>query len=58
MIRYIQRRDNNGVETVDEFPFKSKEERKEARRCLNEYRVSDPYANYYMSQKACKDWND
>ena len=56
--RYIQRRDSNEVETVDQFDYNTKEERKEAKRCLNEYRISDPYANYYMSQKSCKDWND
>ena len=50
---YIQRKDSNGVETVDEF-----ETRKEARAMVIEYRISDYSAEYYLSQRACKDWND
>ncbi len=52
-LRYIQRKDENGLETVDEF-----ETYTEAREMVKEYRMSDPYANYYISQRACKDWND
>jgi hypothetical protein len=47
---------NFGLETVDEFPYNNKEERKEAKRCLNEYRISDPSANFYMSSRPCKEW--
>ncbi len=50
---YIQRKDANGVETVDQF-----ETRKEARAMVIEYRISDYSAEYYLSQRACKDWND
>jgi hypothetical protein len=50
---YIQRKDSYGLETVDEF-----ESYKEAREMVKEYRMSDPYAHYYMSQRACKDWNE
>tara|TARA_B100001179_G_scaffold208877_1_gene174394 strand:- start:614 stop:793 length:180 start_codon:yes stop_codon:yes gene_type:complete len=56
--RYIQRKDAQGVETVDEFAFNNREERKEAKRCLNEYRIADTSASYYLSQRACKDWNN
>ena len=35
---YIQRKDSNGLETVDEF-----ETRKEARAMLKEYKLSDRY---------------
>jgi hypothetical protein len=48
---YIQRKDCNGLETVDEF-----ETRKEARAMLVEYRLSDPSAHYYLSQRCCKGW--
>jgi hypothetical protein len=55
---YIQRKDSNYLETVDQFPYNNKEERTEAKRCLNEYRLSDNAGNYYFSQRACKDWNN
>ena len=47
-----------GVETVDEFDYNTKEERKEAKRCLNEYRTSDTYNNYYLSQRCTKEWSE
>jgi len=50
---YINRKDNYAnIETVDEFA----EGRKYAKEMLNEYRLSDPYAHYYISQRPCKDW--
>jgi hypothetical protein len=52
---YINRKDcYNNLETVDEFT----EGRKYATEMLKEYRLGDPSAHYYMSQKACKDWHD
>lgn len=48
---YIQRKDGGYLETVDEF-----ETRKEAKEVLQEYRLSDPYAVYYLSQRACEGW--
>jgi hypothetical protein len=48
---YIQRKDSNGLETVDEF-----ETRKEARAMLAEYRLSDPYGAFYLSSRCCKSW--
>lgn len=50
---YIQRNGDGCLETVDEF-----ETRKEARLMLVEYRISDPSAQYYMSQRACKEWRN
>lgn len=50
---YIQRRDQWQLETVDEFTT-----RKEARAMLIEYRISDPSAAYYLSQRPCKHWKD
>ncbi len=52
-MKYIQRKDSNGVETVDQC-----ETLKEARCLLNEYRLSDPYAEYYISQRATKEWRE
>ena len=52
-MKYIQRKDQYGLETVDQF-----ETYKEAREMVVEYRLSDPYAEYYISQRPCKDWND
>lgn len=48
---YIQRKGNGYLETVDEFTT-----RKEALAMLKEYRMSDPGAVYYLSQRACKGW--
>jgi hypothetical protein len=50
-MRYIQRRGNGYLETVDEFTTY-----KEARAMLAEYRMSDPSADYYISSRACKGW--
>ena len=52
-IKYINRKDNNGIETVDEFPTM-----REARKMLTEYRISDCSASYYISQRACNDWKE
>lgn len=49
---YIQRKDANPLETVDEFTT-----RKEARAMLVEYQLSDYAAVYYLSQRPCKDWS-
>lgn len=53
-MRYIQRKCafTKQLETVDQF-----ETRKEAREMLKEYRLSDNQGEYYISQRACKDWN-
>ena len=48
---YIQRRDQSGLETVDEF-----ETWKEARAMLAEYRISDPSGHYYASRRPCRAW--
>ena len=40
------------IETVDQF-----ETYKETKEMLKEYRISDPYDSYYISQRCCKDWN-
>lgn len=48
---YIQRKCDNYLETVDQF-----ENRKEAREMVKEYQLSDPYAFYYLSQRACQNW--
>ena len=48
---YIQRRDKNGLETVDQFATM-----KEAKAMLAEYRLSDSYGHYYISSRACKAW--
>lgn len=54
MAKYIQRKDHvfKTLETVDEF-----ETYKEAKAMVKEYRMSDPSAQYYISQRACKDWH-
>lgn len=56
--RYIQRRQGSELETVDEFEFNTREERKYAKDMLSEYQMSDPTAEHYLSTRPCKDWND
>jgi hypothetical protein len=48
---YIQRKSGGYLETVDAF-----DTIKEARAMLNEYRLSDSSAEYYLSRRACKAW--
>jgi len=48
---YIQRKGQGRLETVDEFPT-----RKEAMEMLEEYRISDPSAYFYLSTRPCKGW--
>lgn len=50
---YIQRKDHQTrqLETVDEF-----DTYKEARSMVKEYRLSDPWGDYYISSRACKAW--
>lgn len=50
-MQFIQRKDINGTETVDEFYTY-----KEARLMLAEYQLSDQYALYYISERACREW--
>lgn len=50
-MNYIQRKGDGYLETVDSF-----DNRKEAREALQEYRLADPYALYYISQRPCNDW--
>lgn len=52
-MKYIQRKGQGYLETVDEF-----ETFKEARAMLKEYRMSDPSAEFYISSRACKEWRD
>lgn len=50
---FIQRKDGRNLETVDEF-----DTRKEARAMLAEYRLSDRFADYYISARPCRDWKN
>ena len=50
---YIQRKGQGYLETVDEF-----ETLKEAKAMLGEYIISDYSAHFYISSRACKDWNN
>jgi hypothetical protein len=52
-IIYINRKDKNYRETVDEF-----EKYKEALKILKEYQISDCTADYYLSQRCCNNWRD
>lgn len=52
-IIYINRKDKNYRETVDEF-----EKYKEALKMLKEYQISDYTAYYYLSQRCCNNWRD
>ena len=53
---YINRKDSDGLETVDEFNEYCTFDY--ATSMLKEYRLSDPCAHYYISQRACKAWRE
>lgn len=48
---YVQRKDSQHLETVDEF-----ETLREARAMLAEYCMADPSAHYYLSRRPCRAW--
>jgi hypothetical protein len=50
---YVQRNGDGYLVTVDEF-----ETWMEGIRMLQEYRMSDRSARYYLSQRACNDWRE
>lgn len=50
---YIQRKGQGYLETVDEFTTW-----KEARDMLDEYRMSDPSGDFYLSSRPCRDWRE
>lgn len=52
-MRYINRFGDGYRETVDEFTTY-----REAIAMLKEYRIADPSANYWVSQRCCKGWKE
>lgn len=52
-MRYINRKGNGYLETVDEFDTP-----KEAQSMLSEYQLGDPAGHYYISQRACDNWKE
>jgi predicted kinase len=56
MTIYIQHKAGKDLETIDEMDVKTREDRKELRRLLTEYRMAMPYATIYSSRRACKAW--
>lgn len=54
---YINFRGSEGVETVDEFPYNNKEERKYAQEMLREYNMAYR-GGCYLSSRATKDWRE
>ena len=56
MTIYVNMAQGSELETVVEFPYDTKEERKYAKEMVNVYRISDPYSYYYLSRKHTKSW--
>lgn len=54
-MQYIQRKDYqfHTLETVDQF-----DTAKEARAMVREYRIADQSADYYISTRPCRNWNE
>jgi len=52
--KYINIKTSYGVETVVEFPYNTKEERKYFKEMLKEYQMC---MNVYPSQRCDKTWN-
>lgn len=55
IIKYINTLTSQGVETVDQFDYNTKEERKEFKRVLREYHMM---GYYYSSQRCTKEWGN
>lgn len=53
MPTYINRRGQGYRETVDEY-----DSRKEAQEMVNEYRLGDPTADYWISSRCCANWKE
>lgn len=56
MKRYINFKDENGIETVDEFEYNTKDDVREFRRWLNEYHLSG--SGYYGSSRCTNAWKE
>lgn len=56
MTKYINRRGQGHLETVDEMEAKSKVDRHELYKLLFEYKLSDSSAVFYISTRCCKNW--
>ena len=56
MTKYINRRGQGYLETVDEMEVKSKVDRHELYKLLFEYKLSDSSAVFYISTRYCKNW--
>ncbi|NCB47975.1 hypothetical protein EOM81_13310 [bacterium] len=56
MTKYINRKGDGYLETVDELEIKTKADRIELKRLLDEYRLSDRAGFYYVSSRSTKDW--
>ena len=55
--RYINMKSEGGeVETIDEFPFSTREERIYFREMLREYRMAYYSQNVYASSRCTKEW--
>lgn len=55
--KYINYKSSSNLETVEEIEIKTVTDRKELKRLLSEYRLSDKNGLYYISQRCCKNWN-
>jgi len=50
---YIQRQQGRKRETVDECKTRS-----EANFLVSEYQLTEPNVRFYISRRACKEWNE
>lgn len=55
---YINSKRNGKIETEDQFPNNTRQDKKYSKDMLKEYQMSDQTANYYLSQRSTKDWRD
>lgn len=60
---YVNREGQGQRETVGEYPPKAKDsqslplsQKREALKDCAEYQLADPSARYWVSSRACKDW--
>lgn len=58
MKRYINLKTGNYKETIDEFEVNTEEQRKELKRCFNEYCFAFGGAHIWVSQRPCNNWKE
>jgi hypothetical protein len=58
MKRYIQFKYNGNLETIDEMEINTREDKKELKELVRNYRLAYNVGEIYTSSRPCKNWRD